>query len=237
LLFWPHQNPTGLGLYPTLTVGWSLNFEMFFYVLLTMALALVGRGWFWTTVVVLLLLPSICNPDDFGAAIAGNGLIRLFAWGMLLSHFFVRQGRSEDLKNGARRRFVFWLVLVLCVACLLGRPLPFLWRVEPLLMQVLASALVWTFVINESWIRHWPGAQVWRYLGDASYSTYLLHTAAMFLLLGLVPAASGWSLHPGFLVAYLLLTAMLSHLSFRVVESGPGMRWLQRRLLAKFAKG
>jgi exopolysaccharide production protein ExoZ len=30
LLFIPHQNPSGLGEYPLLTVGWSLNFEMFF---------------------------------------------------------------------------------------------------------------------------------------------------------------------------------------------------------------
>ena len=236
LLFLPHQNPTGLGLYPTLTVGWSLNFEVFFYGLLTGALALLKRGWFLTTVLVLLVLPWVWSPAWTGAAIFGSGLIRLFAFGMLLSSLFVCRSKAQDHEGGWQRRFALLLALTACVACLLGRPLPLLWRVEPLLMQFLACALVWTFVINETWIRRWPGAMRWRQLGDASYSTYLLHTVARFFLLGIIPADSDWSLQAWFFMAYLLLTAALSHLSFRVVETGSAMRWLQSRLLAKIAK-
>ena len=31
LMFIPNENPSGLGWYPLLTVGWTLNFEIFFY--------------------------------------------------------------------------------------------------------------------------------------------------------------------------------------------------------------
>nr|GEZ66693.1 hypothetical protein [Tanacetum cinerariifolium] len=36
LLFIPSENPGGYGLYPTLNVGWTLNYEMLFYVLFSL---------------------------------------------------------------------------------------------------------------------------------------------------------------------------------------------------------
>lgn len=36
LLFIPAENPGGYGMYPTLNVGWTLNFEMFFYLLFSL---------------------------------------------------------------------------------------------------------------------------------------------------------------------------------------------------------
>jgi len=36
LVFIPSENPGGYGLYPTLNVGWTLNYEMFFYLLFSM---------------------------------------------------------------------------------------------------------------------------------------------------------------------------------------------------------
>lgn len=236
LLFWPHQNPSGLGTYPTLTVGWSLNFEMFFYVLLAVVLGLVGKRWFGATVAVLLLLPVLWPEGWLGSAIASSSLIRLFAFGMLLSSLFVRrQGRSLPTSDLSCR---WWLALVVsaCLVALLGRPLPLLWRVEGLVMQALGCGLVWTVVINENWFQRWPAARFWKYLGDASYSTYLLHPSAMFCLLGLSVTQSTWAKQESFFVAYVVLTGLVSHLSYRVIESGQLARRLQRWFLVKLKR-
>ena len=39
LLFIPTENPGGYGIYPTLNVGWTLNYEMLFYVLFALGAA------------------------------------------------------------------------------------------------------------------------------------------------------------------------------------------------------
>ncbi|CAJ0705069.1 hypothetical protein LMG18091_04341 [Ralstonia wenshanensis] len=44
LLFLPMQNPTGSGPFPLLTVGWTLNCEMFFYCLFAISLFLPGKA-------------------------------------------------------------------------------------------------------------------------------------------------------------------------------------------------
>jgi peptidoglycan/LPS O-acetylase OafA/YrhL len=58
LLFIPAQNPGGYGIYPTLNVGWTLNYEMLFYVLFACALAF---RWQVRLLVVGALLFSVCQ--------------------------------------------------------------------------------------------------------------------------------------------------------------------------------
>lgn len=43
LFFIPAQNPSGIGLYPVVTMGWTLNYEMAFYVIFFLALYLPVR--------------------------------------------------------------------------------------------------------------------------------------------------------------------------------------------------
>jgi exopolysaccharide production protein ExoZ len=60
LFFIPHDNPSeSLGFYPFLTVGWTLNFEMFFYFTLALLLAVLKNKAVFVTVFLLLGLPSI----------------------------------------------------------------------------------------------------------------------------------------------------------------------------------
>src|SRR4051812_14172721 len=43
LVFLPHTNPVTGEMHPTLELGWSLNFEMFFYILFAIGLAISPR--------------------------------------------------------------------------------------------------------------------------------------------------------------------------------------------------
>jgi peptidoglycan/LPS O-acetylase OafA/YrhL len=68
LFFIPHDNPSEkLGLYPFLTVGWTLNFEMFFYVTLALMLAVLKNKAVLGTFVLLLGLPVFWSELNLGA--------------------------------------------------------------------------------------------------------------------------------------------------------------------------
>ncbi|RZA09508.1 MAG: acyltransferase, partial [Proteobacteria bacterium] len=43
LLFIPSENPGGYGLYPTLNVGWTLNYEMLFYLVFALVFSVPRR--------------------------------------------------------------------------------------------------------------------------------------------------------------------------------------------------
>jgi len=58
LLFIPTENPGGYGVYPTLNVGWTLNYEMLFYVLFAWALLFRRQ---WRLLVVAALLFAVCQ--------------------------------------------------------------------------------------------------------------------------------------------------------------------------------
>src|ERR1035437_4102962 len=63
MLFIPHNNPTGIGLYPFLTVGWTLNYEMFFYLWLSLMLLVFRQSWFVACTVSMFAMPLIWKPD------------------------------------------------------------------------------------------------------------------------------------------------------------------------------
>lgn len=44
ILFYPNHNPSGMGEFPLNTVGWTLNFEMIFYLFLAVSLFFQGAG-------------------------------------------------------------------------------------------------------------------------------------------------------------------------------------------------
>ena len=59
LMFIPNENPSGLGWYPLLTVGWTLNFEIFFYCCLGTCIFFFNKHKFVVCSLVIFLLPLL----------------------------------------------------------------------------------------------------------------------------------------------------------------------------------
>ncbi len=224
-LFIPAWNAEGEAI-PLIALGWTLSFEMLFYILFAGALALRLRPVPWLTAVLI------------GGAILG--LFRTDAW-----------GAEAKLLDPLLLEFVFGMAIGM--ATLSGRRLPV--AVALIGLPVLFLVLVATNWLDPGWANGhrtlvWgvPGALIlaclvaleghWRgrlfrfacFLGDASYAIYLAHGFVLSIvgvvftrLLGPRFDWSHWLLVPTFVVA--VAGGVVVH----VLIERPVTDWLRRR--------
>lgn len=177
LAFIPYVSPESQPLVaPIVSVGWTLNLEMMFYLLFTVAMILV-RAWMVPVLSVFLL----------GCAVAGKllpasgELVAFYTQGIILEFAFGLVLGQALLSN--RLALPPWIG-VLCATIgglLLAAPISVPLRV--LEYGVPAALLVTGAVIAEPWVRRAP-LRVLKLCGDASYSLYLWHLLILSAVFG-----------------------------------------------------
>lgn len=157
---------------PVLPVGWTLNYEAFFYVLVAVAIAwrLPLVRWVGGALIAAALLGAVV-PRSWGAwTFLGDAMVLEFLGGLLLARFL----------EGARRLpWVAGLVMAGAgmVFALQVQDAPALvfspWRL--LVWGVPGTLVVWGTLALEDKVKmaRWRGALL---LGDLSYALYLSHT-------------------------------------------------------------
>jgi exopolysaccharide production protein ExoZ len=218
LLFVPYRSAgPPAGVWPILQNGWTLNFEMFFYLLFALALAAPRR--LGTAALALTLVALVATGRLFGpfsqplASTYTSPYLSEFVAGMILAHGW-RKGEPRD-------SLLQSLVLIAFGCYCLGGLHSRLTIVGGAFL-VVAGSLNPKFAAIES--------RPLMALGNASYSIYLIH---QLVLAGLVPLWTG--LFPVattlssvcFLVLALLACALGGLLCYR---------WIERPLLARLRK-
>lgn len=233
-LFIPHKHLSSMGQYPVLTVGWSLNFEMFFYTFLTLMLVLAGRFWMWAVALLLVALPWIWPVNAPWAAVLASPLLLFFVAGLLISRCLQwMQARGTAGSPSWRLELLFAVLVSIWTFAYIGfKPLPLLWRFDFPLRLLTAVAAVVMVIRCECWLAGRPSLGWLVRLGDASYSTYLVHPIVLVLMLALPWVVVGPDLQPLALLAYVAGTLGLSLVFHRYVES---RRWFTRSLTARGA--
>ncbi|MDR6711689.1 peptidoglycan/LPS O-acetylase OafA/YrhL [Pseudomonas hunanensis] len=214
LLFIPAENPGGYGLYPTLNVGWTLNFEMFFYLLFGLAFLVRQRHHLLLVTAALLLVSEVLGRLGVVSRFYNNDIIYEFLLGVGLGVLYRRGLVREGL----------WLPLALLG--LAGFALYHLDASLRLLHWGLPSALVvLAFISLEPYFR---GNQLLKALGDCSYSVYLIHVLVLY---------AGWfvsqrfELNPYLVFAFCVPSiGLMSWVSYQWLERG-----LYQRMKAWFA--
>ena len=223
-LFWPAARPDGT-VQPLYGLGWTLNYEAFFYVLFALGLGFGRRGAVAWLVAVLALLVAV------GAGVPGLPLPLRFWADPIVLEFAAGAGLALAYGDGFRPSAVLRLGfavfgafgLLLSARILAGHDGAdgFL---RPLLVGVPAGLLAAAAL--------GPGRDAGQaarlpaplrglvVLGDASYALYLVHPFALRLVrevlhrLGLAPALHPW----GGMVVMLLASVAAALLVHRLVE-------------------
>lgn len=177
LVFVPSFNASGL-LQPILGVGWTLNYEVLFYLVFALALA-VGRRALVSTVTLILaglfILGTALPGETAAHVFLGNPIVFEFLLGALAAKFFA----------GGRLAIVPPLVAILAGIALL---IAFAWLPNEGYLRVLyrgiPSLLIFIGVLNLDAGITWP--RWWTHVGDASYSIYLFHLILLYPLAGVM---------------------------------------------------
>jgi peptidoglycan/LPS O-acetylase OafA/YrhL len=178
-LFWPNARPDG-AIQPVYSLGWTLNYEMFFYVLFALALFLPLRRAVAAVVLGLAMLVALmATPWGQGAPVPlrfwGSPIVLEFAFGMGIA-----LARHEGI------RFTGSFRLLLVAASVATLALDGFARAQTGLDALLYHGLPAAGLVAAATLGVEPAgratgrAEQWpSRLGDASYALYLLHPFAL----------------------------------------------------------
>lgn len=208
LFFIPNENPSSqLGVYPTLSVGWTLNYEMFFYALIAIALLAGSERLKLSLVFVALLLIGLpVLKKLFHLDIYYSFYLIDFALGIFLYAFF----------NSRYWRAKYVLMLGAVFAMLFFNH-PVIDRLMIAFLIVLLALSLETF-ISPSHI----ASKVGLFLGNISFSVYLSHSVVLLTLAFFFGSFKSQNVSD-FWVAFalslcLIFTLALSMLSHKLIE-------------------
>jgi exopolysaccharide production protein ExoZ len=183
LLFVPFFNPVSGGIHPLYKLGWTLNYEVFFYACFALLAFLGAAGrviWLTVAFAVLGLIGALFQPQSAIPQFYTSFMPLAFCAGAWLGLMTLRGGIS------ALSRPLLVVVFGLGLVGLLGGFLIDHGVVEDVAafagFVLFASALLLLAVRLEE---HLPYVALLERIGDASYSIYLVHIYEVAILSGL----------------------------------------------------
>lgn len=211
LFFIPHENPSSqLGIYPTLSVGWTLNYEMFFYALVASALIPHGARIKLSLVFVALLLISLPVLEKLlQLGIYYNFYLIEFALGMFLYAVFNSQFW--------RFRYALMLIAVLVVLFLNHTVIE---RLMVAFLIVLLALSMEPFVSPKH-----IASKVGLFLGNISFSVYLSHSLVLLGLAFFFGKFKDQNVND-YWVAFVLFLSLALTLSISIIS----YKWIEVRL-------
>ena len=216
LLFIPAQNPSGIGLLPVNTVGWTLNLEMVFYLIVAISLFVaLPRRWLWI-VVGLAIWQMVLAPLGIISPLYISPLPYEFAMGIGAFHLW---------KSGVLRGPSWAFAVLAGVALWMLSRAPLVEPMRVITCGVPALLLVCACIGLEPHIKR---ASILGRLGDHSYSVYLVHPAILYL------GAFGWKqthIKHVFPILCMISIALIGWASYRFIERPLGR--LLTRLIAR----
>lgn len=181
-LFIPVFRESMGGVYPLIVAGWTLNYEMYFYLVTAIVLGVLPRRHFPLGLTVYMVAAAIgslflrdsISPESAPPIVLLEPLCLEFIAGLWIAVLWTR-GMAPSKWLAAICVGIGVLSLVLMPGEHAGTPMRIVFWGIP------AAVIVFGLVNLEPFVgfRHWGPALV---IGDASYSIYLAHTAVLPVL-------------------------------------------------------
>jgi exopolysaccharide production protein ExoZ len=162
--------------YPILNVGWSLNYEMYFYLIFAAALAISRR---LAPLIVVGCLVALNHAADTVCTAAACHYLSLDYTKFFIAGIAIFYA-LQTFAPAAPRRTVVWIGVALIALCYGSQFVGPLWAnsITPSIYMTLAAAAPVVIVASALFVEYAGGAITWRPLiliGDASYAIYLTH--------------------------------------------------------------
>lgn len=235
LVFIPHAHQGEM--HPTLILGWSLNFEIFFYVLFGLALRISQRwspvitvGWI---VLFVIAIHTIAGNNDITNFYA-RPIVLEFCYGIGVYYAFVWcSARRDQLAAGPALK---WLLLVVALSSLLAIITGEQYLRDSIPRYLLAGVPSFFLVLSALLLEKIYGVatnnKLIYLIGESSYIIYLIHPYIVFSVLRVgFKGASAWS-SPALAALILGLLALTSVVSIAIHLwfEKPVMAYLRKRL-------
>ncbi|SFR18808.1 MULTISPECIES: acyltransferase family protein [unclassified Enterobacter] len=219
LLFLPTERSDIMGYIPFLTVGWTLNYEMFFYLLACLVILISRERFIVLISLVIIFSYEYLKPSLSAMPFYSNGIMLEFLLGIFIADFH---------KNGMLEKINPVILISLSVAAMVfiyNRPEDH----DILYIGVPCAVVVACFVGLESSLKDNKITKALIKLGDYSYSTYLCH---VIVICSLLYAFKGVH-NQEYIVSVLCvpLTLAVSFLSYKFIERPIGS--LSKHMLKK----
>ncbi|TYD08286.1 acyltransferase [Enterobacter sp. Z1] len=203
LAFIPSQNPSPFGgIAPTLTVGWTLNFEMFFYACFFVAILIKREEIVLLTSFMMMIsffLPYSAGINTFYS----SPRVFEFILGMLLASYY--------LKSNERISIPIYVSAPLFIAAFLAAVSS---KADDFYVWIPAAFTI--VAISVSAEKHMPELKPLLAVGDGSYSLYLSHK--IFICLGII-ASRTYGYDPLWSISIAVVVCIiLSCFSYRLLE-------------------
>lgn len=165
LLFIAAPSEPGVEVYPLLGVGWTLNFEMLFYVLFSVALLVRESYRLWVAATLLYLACYLSPALGLISGFYSNGIVLEFLMGIVIGMLY-RRGLCR-----ARPWLPLLGIVVALMAIYHGADIPraLEWGLPSAIVVISCVALEPCF----------QGSRFLKMLGDCSYSVYLIHVPVL----------------------------------------------------------
>ncbi|MEM5547758.1 acyltransferase [Pseudoalteromonas fuliginea] len=225
LFFIPHESASGLGVYPVLTVGWTLNYEVLFYSILAVCLAAFKRKGIYICCALILLFPIVFYSfDNVTMSVIKNPKMWQFVFGMAIGYIFLKYKIIEIqlFKTGLISLIAGGIIL----SGILGYGL--------IHTTISASLIVIGFIlINNLFNEKNLLTQFLIKLGDYSYSTYLAHILVLGVLFNFFGDYTSILKETVVIILLSLATYTVSYFSYKYIENSSFIDALKVSLLNK----
>lgn len=224
LFFYPHMRPYGDEVRPLLALGWSLNYEMYFYVIFAVLMCMkslravmIGLSLYLiVSVISAMIFPDFPVALDFWF----SHFVLEFLAGAWIAYLFVNDIRLP------RWFLIPFMVISAGLLCLLALPV-FQGSDIGMALRFCIGALLVGGVVLPRHAEYREPSKILTVLGDSSYSLYLSHP---FVIGGmkLVWIMLGLTMSLWIYVGVTLVACLIGgYLSYRLVEK-PALECLKR---------
>jgi peptidoglycan/LPS O-acetylase OafA/YrhL len=215
---------------PVLFLGWTLNYEMFFYLIFALSMAashkyraVISAA----SLIVIVVLGKSLPIESVPLRFFSRPIILEFAYGMLCHALLMRLALGASARRPVAARLPWLMAGALFIACM---PLATLWSIrwdESIRWGIPAALAFYCLVYGMYGMKLPRGVVI---IGDASYSLYLFHPYVIQIFTKAGAFSGGGALAYGMAAVAMGVCIGLSILSLNHLEK-PTSDYLRRRFI------